>query len=105
MPAPLPLTTDVRAGTEITINFSDGALRGSAGCNSYQAAYTRDASALTIGSTAATEMFCLSPEGVMEQEDHYLRALEDVVGFHIYGFQLWLETGDGRALVFSAPKR
>ncbi len=105
MPAPLPLATDVRSGTEITITFSDGVLRGSAGCNSYQAAYTRDASVLTIGSTAVTEMFCLSPEGVMEQEDQYLRVLEDVVGFHIHGGQLWLETGDGRALVFSVPAR
>ena len=47
------------------------------------------------------EMACSSPAGIMEQEQRYLGFLADVTACRIYGSQLWLETGDGRALVFT----
>ena len=50
------------------------------------------------------EMACLNPVGVMEQEQRYLGFLEDVTVYSIVGNQLWLETGDGRALVFTAQE-
>ena len=89
--------------TEITTTFEDGAVSGSAGCNTYQAAYAFDAS-LTIETLAVTEMAYLDPTGVMEQEQRYLSFLQDVTVYHIYGGQLWLETGDGHALVFAAQE-
>jgi heat shock protein HslJ len=49
-----------------------------------------------------TERACLDPAGVMEQEAHYLALLAAVTGYAIYGDHLWLETGDGQALVFFA---
>jgi heat shock protein HslJ len=100
MQAPLPRPTDVLDGTEITICFWGDRLQGSAGCNSYEAAYARDGSTLTIEGIAATEMACMSPEGVMEQDARYLGLLKDVSAYHVYGGRLWLETEDGRALVF-----
>jgi heat shock protein HslJ len=36
----------------------------------------------------------------MEQERHYLELLAAVTNYHIYGDRLWLDTGDGQALVF-----
>lgn len=101
MPAPLPLTTDVRQGTEITSTFGDGRVRGSAGCNSYEAGYVHDGTSFAIEGLAFTEMACLSPEGVMDQEQRYLDVLKDVSAYNVYAGQLWLETSDGRALVFS----
>jgi hypothetical protein len=91
----------VHEGTEITISLGGDRLRGSAGCNSYEGAYAQDGSTLTMESMAVTEMACLSPEGVMEQEARYLGLLKDVSAYHVYGGQLWLEMGDGRALVFA----
>lgn len=102
MPAPLPLPVDVLAGTEITLSLEDGRAGGSTGCNTYQAAYSLDATSLAFEDLAFTEMACLTPEGVMEQEERYLDSLRDVTAYHTYGEQLWLETEDGRALVFSA---
>jgi heat shock protein HslJ len=102
MPASLPLSTDLLAETEITLALSDGTTRGSAGCNTYQAAYARDGVSLNFEAIAVTEMACLDPEGVMEQEQRYLDFLRGVTAYHIYGAQLWLETGDGQALVFTA---
>jgi heat shock protein HslJ len=103
MPAPLPLPTEPLAGSEITATFSEGKVRGSAGCNTYGAAYRPDGASLAIESLEFTEMACLDPDGVLQQEDHYLGVLKDVIAGHVYGGQLWLETGDGRALVFRAP--
>jgi heat shock protein HslJ len=101
MPPPLPMPAEVLEGTEIIIRFDGDRLQGSAGCNSYEAAYARDGSTLTMEGIAVTEMACLSPEGVMEQESRYLSLLRDLSAYHVYGGRLWVETGDGRALVFS----
>jgi heat shock protein HslJ len=101
MPAPLPLPRDPLAGTEITLALAGGSAQGSAGCNTYQAAYTLDAASLAFENLAFTERACSTPEGVMAQEGRYLDLLRDVMAYRLYGGQLWLETGDGRALVFS----
>jgi heat shock protein HslJ len=103
MPAPLPLPTEPITGSEITVTFSEGKLTGSAGCNMYAAAYRPDGDSLAIEGLEFTEMACLDPDGVLQQEDHYLGVLKDVIAGHVYGGQLWLETSDGRALVFRVP--
>ena len=104
MDTPLLMVTDLLAETAITATFEDGAVSGSAGCNTYYAAYTRDVSFLTCETPAATEMACGGPAGIMEQEQLYLGFLENVTAYRIYGSQLWLETGDARALVFTAQE-
>ncbi|MBC8253850.1 MAG: META domain-containing protein [Ardenticatenia bacterium] len=101
LPVPVPDPNLVLEGTEITLTLKGGTAQGSAGCNTYGAAYSLDGTSLAFGDVAATERDCPTPEGVMEQEQRYLVALKDVTGYHIYGRQLWLMVGDGRALVFS----
>lgn len=105
MPTLLLMPTDLLAETDITATFEDGTMRGSAGCNTYGAAYALDGSSLHLEIPAATEMACSVPAGVMEQEQRYLAFPRDVNAYHIYGNQLWLETNDGRALAFTAPER
>ena len=102
MPAPLPMPADLLPDTEIAATFEGGAMSGSAGCNTYRAAYALNGPALDLEAAAATEMACVRPAGVMEQEQRYLRVLGGVATFRIYGHQLWLETDDGRGLVFAA---
>ena len=101
MSTPALIPSAQLAETEITATFEDGTVSGSAGCNTYSAAYTLDESLLSIETPAATEMGCLSPEGVMDQEGRYLSALSAVTAYQICGSQFWLETGDGRGLVFT----
>jgi heat shock protein HslJ len=100
LPAPLPLPSDLLPGTEITVTFEDGTAYGSAGCNTYNATLAHEGPLLTFESIAFTVMACLIPDGVMSQEQGYVDLLRDVTTVHIYGAQFWLETGDGRALVF-----
>jgi heat shock protein HslJ len=105
MAAPLPAVTMPRPGTQVTATFKDGHVGGSAGCNSYGAAYDADGIALHVETPEATEMDCLEPPGIMEQEQRYLDTLGSTSIIHIHYNQLWLETDDSRALVFAAPSR
>jgi heat shock protein HslJ len=101
LPAPLPQPLDPLPGTRITLALLGGTAQGTAGCNTYQAAYSLDAASFAFDNLAFTEMACSTPEGVMAQEGRYLDLLGDVAACHLFGGRLWLETGDGRALVFS----
>ncbi|HSR34170.1 MAG TPA: META domain-containing protein, partial [Anaerolineae bacterium] len=96
-----PMPSDVLSRTEITAILEGSRAQGSTGCNSYGASYTRDGSALRFEGITFTEMACLDPEGVMLQEGRFLEYMATVATFRIYGDQLWLETSDGRALVFT----
>lgn len=105
--------TPVLEGTKISIAFDGGTLRkrgsarGSAGCNRYTAdyvyrSYPGGAEGPNFENFSVTRKLCPSPEGVMDQEARYLSFLRDVRGYYqkIDG-RLYLETGDGRKLVFS----
>jgi heat shock protein HslJ len=88
-------------GSEITANFGeDGQLTGNASCNNYFASYETDGDMISIGPAGATEMFCSEPEGVMEQEQQYLAALETADTYKIEGLKMEMRTDDG-ALVAS----
>lgn len=90
-------------GTEITANFgADGEVSGSAGCNQYFATYAIAGKELTFAQLAFTEMACLEPAGVMEQEQAFLSALQGVQQFKLADGQLQLLTADGWLLTFRA---
>ncbi len=99
-PEPWPVPNGLLAGTAVDLTFEAGAARGTAGCNSYGGAVSGAGPSLSFGTITRTEMACLDPAGVMEQEAHYLEILAAITGYHVYGDHLWLETDDGRALLF-----
>ncbi len=105
MAAPLPMVTMPLLGTQITATFQDDKVGGSAGCNSYGAVFAVDGTTLRVETPEATEMACLEPPGIMEQEQRYLDILSSAVVHSIHFNQLWLETGDGYALIFAAATR
>ncbi len=77
---------DVLTDTEITAEFvsSEGTVEGSAGCNSYSGSYEVKNSQLSIpGPIAATEMYCMEPEGVMDQERQYLEILQAAESYSV----------------------
>jgi heat shock protein HslJ len=60
------------AGTEITAEFAgDGTVKGSAGCNAYEAVYTRKRVALRIAAPPSATERCTSPTEIMDQEKAY----------------------------------
>lgn len=91
-------------GTEITATFSraERQVEGSAGCNHYFGDYTVNRSKLSIPVVASTEMYCMEPEGVMEQEQQYLQALQSAESYEIRDGKLRISSSDGNVLVFRA---
>jgi|APFre7841882724_1041349.scaffolds.fasta_scaffold03593_3 heat shock protein HslJ len=83
------------SGTDLTMAFSeDGRVAGSSGCNRYNAAYTQDGRKLAFGPAAATRMACATPEGVMEQEQQFLKALGTVATARVEGDRVEMRTAD-----------
>lgn len=87
-------------GTEITLRFQDGRVQGSSGCNTYGGDYTlENDGGFRAGPIAVTEMACLDPEGVMDQEVNYLQILQGANMLVRDGDELTIE-GGGDTLVF-----
>jgi len=95
------------AGTEITATFDSakGEISGSAGCNTYFARYEITDNRLTILEMAYTEMACLSPEGVMQQEQGFLSMLANAQSFQSDDTTLTVFCSDGQQLYFTTATR
>jgi heat shock protein HslJ len=98
-------STQVIEGSETTMIFQGGVIReegsvgGTAGCNQYGAEYS-GVNGFEITSWMATEMGCLDPDGIMEQEQRFLAILGSVTSLTIEGDGMELSTDDGVRLVF-----
>ncbi len=87
-------------GSEVTALFGGaGEVSGSAGCNSYSGSFEVDGDSISIGPLAATEMFCEEPEGVMEQEQAFLAAMQNATVYELAEDLLTLRGADGAAQV------
>ena len=86
-------------GSNVTAIFgADGKLAGSGGCNNYTADYQVDGSSLHIGAAASTRKLSAEPQGVMEQEAAYLKALESAATYQIQGDKLEIRDANGALL-------
>ena len=66
--------SEILPETAITVRFADGALSGSAGCNSYRSSYETQNRRLQVAPVATTRKLC-APE-VMAQEAAFITALQ-----------------------------
>ena len=87
-------------GTTITATFEDGQVTGSAGCNTYFGSYQIDGDIINVGQIAITEMACMEPAGVMEQELMFVEFLGDARTFRLSDGSLQITRSDGEALTF-----
>ena len=92
----------VLEGTEITATFNsqDGQVKGSGGCNTYFGKYQANKNELSISDLAWTEMACLNPKGVMEQEQQYLPTLRAAESYTVDNNELRISCSGGRILIF-----
>lgn len=91
------------AGSTMTAKFGDdGNVVGSAGCNVYSGPYTISGRAIEIGPLLSTQEVCDQPEGVMDQEAAFLRALPQVADVRIEGDRLELRDQAGALMVTAA---
>jgi heat shock protein HslJ len=93
----------VLEGSEITAIFdsAEGQVNGSAGCNNYFGSYKVNNDKLAILDQANTEMACFEPEGIMEQENQYLKILRAVVSYQVQDGELQIKSDD-EILIYGA---
>ena len=94
--------TDVIPETEVTIEFREDGVSGSAGCNKYSAPVNIDGTGVTVGVATVTRAWCNEPPGLMDQERRYLGILTSARVYRIFGDQLALQTDEGEQLLFQA---
>ena len=87
-------------GRAITAVFKDGRVGGSSGCNSYGGSYQVKGEKISIGEIGMTEMACMDPVGVMDQEQAYLQSLGSAQTFELSNGQLVIYVSDHEALTF-----
>ena len=98
----MPQWQQVIPGTEITAVFDGDTISGSAGCNDYTGTVTRNGDELSIGELATTRKMCAEPEGIMDQEERYLAALQTVVSIRESARSIELFDVDKPVMLFNA---
>lgn len=86
------------AGSTITATFEDDKITGYSGCNVYGGAYTVKGAGLQLGEIAMTQMACLE-DGVMDQEQTFMKALSNVAKFRLDNDRLELLDESGAILL------
>lgn len=92
--------TEPLSGAEITAGFMNDQISGSTGCNNYFYGYRTEGERITLTGGGVTEMACLQPEGVMEQETIFLDLINQVQTFYLSETELRLITSGGQQLIF-----
>jgi len=95
-------------GTSITLNLNEEFLEGFAGCNGYggpgggRYMATDDGTLTLIPPLATTVQLCSAPEGVMEQEAAYIKALQSAAVYRVVDDRLEVDNAAGETtLVFA----
>jgi heat shock protein HslJ len=92
-------------GTEPYLILDENSVGGSAGCNGTGGDYQVNNNQITFDGLVSTMMYCMEPEGVMDQESNFLNILSNAATFNITGNQLVIEAQGGEQLTFvSRPK-
>lgn len=85
-------------GVTVTLEFAEGRITGTGGCNNYSGPYRVQGSNLTIGpDLASTRMACAPPADAVETS--YLATLPKVQRFAVQGETLRLSDSSGKTLL------
>ena len=87
-------------GTEPFLLFDEDSVGGNSSCNSTGGDYQVSGNKITFDALFSTMMYCMEPEGVMDQESDFLSALSRAATFNISGNQLVIQLQDGGQLDF-----
>lgn len=82
---------------DVFVQFRDGRVSGSGGCNRFGGSYEQTGQNLRIGPLMATRMACADPEK-MQTEQKFFELLEAVHGFEATHMKLILKDTAGNEL-------
>lgn len=89
-------------GTMLSLTFKDGAITGTAGCNTFRAPYTAGPGTISVGQGVATLRACVG-EGVDQQEREFLSALQSATVWTLDGRMLDMHRPDGERVLTASP--
>ena len=89
-------------GTQPTITIEDGQVSGNASCNLFGGSCQVKRDAISFSDLYATEMYCMDPEGIMEQERTYLEQLGVAQRFELVDGILTIFTELEQTMTFQA---
>jgi len=93
------------AGSEVTLIFEEDSAGGNTGCNSYGGAYKVEAGGkIEIKEIAQTLMYCMDPEGVMDQESEYTNLLLEAASYKIINDRLEIQGAGGTSILKFEPR-
>ena len=87
-------------GTEPYLIFDKDSVGGNSSCNTTGGEYQVDGNQITFGALFSTMMYCMEPEGTMDQEANFLAALSKAATFTISGNRMTIQLQDGGSLNF-----
>ena len=96
-------SAEIPAGVEVTLSFEEERLSGRA-CNNYGGDYSVNDESFETGEIESTLMACMEPEGIMDLETAYLRAMWDAQSFTMNEGQLQITAAGGQVLTFRAAQ-
>lgn len=91
-------------GTQLTIRFEGDQISGNAGCNHYGGSYQIKGNMISFNDLFNTEMACIEPVGVMEQEHNYLELLRSAQRFELIKGLLTIFTSSQQILSFETQQ-
>jgi heat shock protein HslJ len=98
--SPIIPGTTIDALFTINPDSAAGRIAGSAGCNTYNAAFTQE---IGVQTSLSSSSICFTPDGVMDQENTYLNVLNRAYGYWLTHNQLVINTGLGALTYRQAP--
>jgi len=98
---PASSQTPALADVETAIEFKDGQLSGSVGCNHFGGDYKVQGDAIVFAPIMTTEMYC---EAVADQESGTLAVLQEKAGFVRDGNMLTITSGNGNSSIILERK-
>lgn len=88
-------------GTAMTAAFEQNEVSGSASCNHYFGSYSTRDEQIEIEGLGWTEMACMDPEGIMEQEQEIMKILAKAKSYQVLENELVIHSLEGESLVFA----
>lgn len=91
------------SGTSLTIRFKDATVSGKSGCNNFHGTYSLNGNAIALASLASSRKAC-QDEGVMEQEQQVLAAIQSAATWILRDGLLDLVREDGARALTAHPQ-
>lgn len=92
-------TVNILPRSTVTAHFQANTVTGIASCNNYNASYQADGNKLSFGSVGTTRKVCNSPQGIMQQENAFLSAMDSTASYKLRSNTLEMIDGRGNTLL------